>query len=221
VDQLLTQFGNSLQGILSSSPVQLTLRAVGLYVVLLWLGAAFWAFRDAGRRTHNLLVPYAAGALVILATPVFFPFALILYAIVRPSETLVEAWERRMAEEAAAETVPLCATCGRRTDPDWIACPSCGQRLHHRCASCGRLMGLDWALCAWCGADPAASSLIALRRPEAVPAVAPADERAASVVGSRRIGGAPRAPITEPVDVPAADGSDAVAAFAPSHLPVD
>jgi RNA polymerase subunit RPABC4/transcription elongation factor Spt4 len=173
VDQILKNFGDTVQGILDSPFVQVGIRAIALYVVLLWLGSAFWAFRDASRRTHNLFAPYAAGALIILATPLFFPFALILYAIVRPGETLLEAWERRMAEEAAAEAVPLCFGCGRRTDPEWLACPSCGQRLHHRCAACGRLMGLDWNLCAWCGSEPAAGAV-------AVPlSIADRDRRAA------------------------------------------
>lgn len=157
MDQLLSQFGSSVQGVVDSPAVQFALRAAAVYLVLLWLGSAFWAFRDAGHRSRNLLAPYLAGALVVLATPAFFPFALVLYMILRPGETLVEAWERRMAEEAAAEAIPLCAACGRRTDPDWLACPACGATLHHRCASCGRLMGLEWNVCAWCGSDPSGS----------------------------------------------------------------
>ncbi len=153
MDQLLGQFGDSFQGVLDSAPIQLALRAIALYLALLWLAAAFWAFRDAGRRTRNLVAPYVAGAVVILATPVLFPFALLLYLIVRPGETLTEAWERQLAEEAVADASPVCAGCGRRVDGDWLACPACGQRLHHRCASCGRLTGLDWNVCAWCGVE--------------------------------------------------------------------
>jgi RNA polymerase subunit RPABC4/transcription elongation factor Spt4 len=222
VDQILNSFGDSLRGILDSPVVQVAIRAVALYVILVWLGSAFWAFRDAGRRTHNLFAPYAAGALVILASPLFFPFALVLYAIVRPGETLVEAWERRMTEEAALEAVPLCAACGRRTDPDWLACPSCGQRLHRRCVACGRLMGLEWNLCAWCGSEPAAaiaavplSIADAERRaptPPFVPAAPP--DRAARLVGGASDPGASRAAV-------GAEDSESVAAFASSRLPLD
>lgn len=228
MDQLLNSFGDSLRGILDSPVVQVAIRAVALYAILVWLGSAFWAFRDAGRRTHNLFAPYAAGALVILATPLFFPFALILYAIVRPGETLVEAWERRMAEEAAAEAVPLCAGCGRRTDPDWLACPTCGQRLHRRCAACGRLMGLDWNLCAWCGSEPATGTAAVPRSianserrapvppdvptPPFVPAAPP--DHAARVIGSS-VGHA------ESGSGPGSETVDSVAAFAPSRLPLD
>jgi predicted RNA-binding Zn-ribbon protein involved in translation (DUF1610 family) len=203
VDQLLAQFGTSVQGVLDAPAVQFALRAAALYLVLLWLGSAFWAFRDASHRTHNLLVPYVAGAVVVLATPVFFPFALVLYLIVRPGETLVEAWDRRMAEEAAAEAVPLCAGCGRRTDPEWLACPSCGHVLHHRCATCGRLMALDWNVCAWCGTEPAASASDLLPRQQARDAFG-------------RFSGAPgrRGPSE-------AAAEESIAAFRPSRIPLD
>jgi RNA polymerase subunit RPABC4/transcription elongation factor Spt4 len=260
MDQLLAQFGQTIQGILDSPVVQVGARAVAIYVVLLWLGSAFWAFRDASHRTHNLLAPYAAGALVVLATPLFFPFALILYWIVRPGETLVDAWERRMAEEAAAEAIPLCSGCGRRTDPDWLACPSCGQRLHRRCAACGRLMGLDWNLCAWCGSEPA-TGVVALPLSVVDDSRSRWEDEVRARSTSRRAGGRPvdpsgvrptsdspptsgrRAPraaahehehdrtADDPREAssswsggassPADPSSDSVAAFAPSHLPVD
>jgi RNA polymerase subunit RPABC4/transcription elongation factor Spt4 len=231
VDQILKSFSDSIRGVLDSPFVQVGIRAVALYVILLWLGSAFWAFRDASRRTHNLLAPYAAGALIVLATPLFFPFALILYAIVRPGETLVEAWERRMAEEAAAEAVPLCSNCGRRTDPDWIACPSCGQRLHHRCAACGRLMGLDWNLCAWCGSEPAAS-IVPLpsanardRRAVARRVHEPAGYERADAGSRDRETRADAAIDTGAVSTSAVtggpDATDTIAAFAPTNLPLD
>ncbi|HET7028468.1 MAG TPA: zinc ribbon domain-containing protein [Candidatus Limnocylindrales bacterium] len=240
MDQILKSFGDSINGILDSPIVQVGIRAIALYVVLLWLGSAFWAFRDASRRTRNLIAPYAAGALVVLATPVFFPFALILYAIVRPGETLVESWERRMTEEAAAEAVPLCAGCGRRTDPDWLACPTCGQRLHHRCATCGRLMGLEWNLCAWCGTEvapdvvafpsPAQAGAGVRRRPRAVrsgaPMAIPAESALPLASPRREAFALGRAADDRPAGIEATThqgpaDSDGVAAFASRPLPLD
>ncbi len=194
MDQLLSQFGQEVQQVVDSPAVQFALRAAVLYLVLLWLGSAFWAFRDAGNRSRNLLAPYLAGALVVLATPLFFPLALVLYLIVRPGETLDEVWERRLTEEAAAETVSHCAACGRRTDREWLACPTCGAALHHRCVACGRLMDLDWNLCAWCGSEPA-------RPVVELPARSPASQLASSapkpsrgVAGLAAVGG-----VEEPV----------------------
>ncbi len=54
-----------------------------IYVVLLWLGTAYWAFRDMQARTENPILPYFAAGLIIFFTPVLFIFAVVLYLIVR------------------------------------------------------------------------------------------------------------------------------------------
>ena len=73
-----------------------------IYVVLLWLGTAYWAFRDMQARTENPILPYFASALIIFFTPLLFVFAVVLYLIVRPRESLAEVYERSLAEEIAA-----------------------------------------------------------------------------------------------------------------------
>ena len=55
-----------------------------VYVVLLWLGTAYWAFRDMQARSENPILPYFASALIIFFTPLLFLFAVVLYLIVRP-----------------------------------------------------------------------------------------------------------------------------------------
>lgn len=136
--------------------VQLAIQGIGVYFVVLWLAAAFWAFRDLQLRTANPVLPYLAAALVILFTPVFFPLAVIVYRIVRPAERIGEVSERELAEEALlaeVEAVRSCPTCHRRVHEEWLLCPSCRTRLNRVCPGCGRLVGLDWSLCAWCGRD--------------------------------------------------------------------
>ena len=59
-----------------------------IYVVLLWLGTAYWAFRDMQARSENPILPYFASALIIFFTPLLFLFAVVLYLIVRPRESL-------------------------------------------------------------------------------------------------------------------------------------
>ncbi len=144
-------------GDLFDSPVvQLGLRAIAIYVVILWLAGAYWAFRDMQLRTSNPILPYFAASLVILFTPVFFPFAIIAYRIVRPQEKIGEVYERTLAEEALlaeVEAVKSCPTCARRVNDEWIICPTCRTRLNRVCPNCSRLVGLDWSLCAWCGRD--------------------------------------------------------------------
>ena len=125
-------------------------------MVILWLAAAYWAFRDMQLRTANPIIPYFAASLVIIFTPVFFPFAIVAYRIVRPQEKIGEVYERTLAEEALlaeVEAVRSCPTCARRVNEEWIICPTCRTRLNRVCPNCSRLVGLDWSLCAWCGRD--------------------------------------------------------------------
>ena len=136
--------------------VELLGQLIVIYVVLLWLGTAYWAFRDMQARTENPILPYFAAALIIFFTPLLFVFAVILYLIVRPRESLAEVYERSLAEEtllAEVEKNKLCPTCRQRVGPDWLVCPNCRTRLHRICPACTRLAEPDWALCAYCGKE--------------------------------------------------------------------
>ncbi|MGH2512329.1 MAG: zinc ribbon domain-containing protein, partial [Candidatus Limnocylindrales bacterium] len=117
---------------------------------------AYWAYRDLQTRTTNPVAPYLAAALIIIFTPVLFLFGVVVYRILRPRETVAEANERALAEEAMMveiESQPHCANCGRQVHEDWIICPTCRNRLRRVCPNCSRLVELDWSLCAWCGKD--------------------------------------------------------------------
>ena len=155
MNQLLDSLGQAFAGILGAPIVQLGGRLAVGYLVLLWLAAAWWAHRDAARRTTNPVAPYAAGALIVLATPVLFVFAVLLYRVVRPGETLAESFERRLSQEALAVEVEgvRCRRCHRPANQEWLVCPTCGDRLRRQCAACSRLVELDWTLCAWCGRE--------------------------------------------------------------------
>jgi hypothetical protein len=136
--------------------VQLASQLIVIYVVLLWLGTAYWAFRDMQARTENPILPYFAAALIIFFTPLLFVFAVVLYLIVRPRETLAEVYERSLAEEsllAEVEKNELCPVCRDRVDSEWLVCPNCRTRLHRVCPSCNRLAEPTWPLCAFCGKD--------------------------------------------------------------------
>src|SRR3990170_2469759 len=156
IDQLLETLGSEIGKFLDAPLVRLTIQAVAFYVVLLWAATAYWAYRDLQTRTTNPVAPYLAAALIILFTPVFFFFGVIVYRILRPSETVAEANERALAEEAMMveiESQPHCANCSRQVHEDWIICPTCRNRLRRVCPNCSRLVELDWSLCAWCGKD--------------------------------------------------------------------
>ncbi len=156
MDQILTPITDAIGGFFSSPIVQLAFQGMAVYIVILWLAAAYWAFRDMQLRSENPVLPYLAAALIVLFTPVLFLFGVIVYRIVRPQEKIGEVYERNLAEEALlaeVESVKSCPACHRRINEEWIICPSCRTRLSRVCANCGRLVGLDWSLCAWCGKD--------------------------------------------------------------------
>ncbi len=156
MEDILDQVGQTISDIFSSAIVQFGIRAIGVYLVILWLATAYWAFRDMQQRSDNAILPYVAAAGIILFTPIFFVFAYWIYKIVRPHEKIGEVWERNLAEEALlaeVESVHHCPTCERRIDDEWIICPTCRTRLNRVCPNCSRLVGMDWSLCAWCGKD--------------------------------------------------------------------
>ena len=163
--------------------VSIAINMAVIYVVLLWLGTAYWAFRDMQARSENPILPYFASALIIFFTPLLFVFAVILYLILRPRETLAEVYERSLAEEsllAEVEKNELCPVCRDRVDADWIVCPNCRTRLHRVCPSCNRLADPTWPLCAYCGREFERPATRTAQRPRPVAADVAGEE----VIGS-------------------------------------
>jgi len=171
MDQIFAEIGKALAGFFGSPVVQLALQAIAVYLIILWLAGAYWAFRDMQQRTENPILPYVAASFIIIFTPIFFPLAIFVYKIIRPHEKIGEVYERNLAEEALlaeVEAIKSCPTCARRVNEEWIICPTCRTRLNRVCPNCSRLVGLDWSLCAWCGKDferPAAAIAASAGRP--------------------------------------------------------
>src|SRR6476469_6880217 len=156
MEQIFAEIGKAVGGFFGSAPVQFALQAISVYLIILWLAGAYWAFRDMQQRTENPILPYVAASFIIIFTPIFFPLAIFVYKIIRPHEKIGEVYERNLAEEALlaeVESIKSCPACHRRINEEWIICPTCRTRLNRVCANCGRLVGLDWSLCAWCGKD--------------------------------------------------------------------
>ena len=154
--EIIDTINDAIGGFFDNPIVQFALQALVVYFVILWLAAAYWAFRDMQQRSENPILPYLAAALIVLFTPLLFVFGIIVYRIVRPHEKIGEVYERNLAEEALlaeVEAIKTCPQCRRRVNDEWIICPTCRTQLSRVCANCGRLVGLDWALCAWCGRD--------------------------------------------------------------------
>lgn len=123
---------------------------LGAFSSALWLSMVIWTYRDMRARSRD---PFAQ-ALAALVVAVLTVPGLIVYLILRPRETLSEAYERTLEEEALLSSIEeraTCPGCGRATQPEWILCPYCHTRLKTLCPNCGRAMELPWKLCPHCG----------------------------------------------------------------------
>jgi RNA polymerase subunit RPABC4/transcription elongation factor Spt4 len=160
-----------------------TVRLVGIvlgaYGGVLWLSAIVWTYRDIRERTRDSVSQTVAVLLVLL----FNVAGLLLYFILRPQQTLTEAYERSLEAEALLQELQeqqACPTCRRRVEPDFIVCPYCRTALRDRCANCGRALKFAWSACPFCGSEraraPAATSPLAERPsvPSTGPTAAPA-----------------------------------------------
>lgn len=124
----------------------------GALLAALWLSIIIWTFRDMRSRSRDPFAQVLA-ALVVALLPVI---GFIIYLILRPPETLAEAYERALEEEALLQEIeerPACPGCSRTVDPNWILCPHCHTRLRKACPDCNALMDLQWQICPFCGND--------------------------------------------------------------------
>lgn len=125
---------------------------MGALLAALWLSLIIWAFRDMRARSRDPFAQLLA-ALVVAALPLV---GIIIYFILRPPETLAEAYERALEEEALLQEIeerPACPGCSRTIAPDWLLCPYCHTRLRKVCPDCQSLMELSWNLCPFCGSQ--------------------------------------------------------------------
>jgi hypothetical protein len=83
----------------------------------------------------------------------FFVPGLLLYLILRPKETLDQAFQRALEEEYLLQDLddlPLCPGCQRTVDPEFVLCPHCQTALRGPCPACSRLIDLRWNVCPYC-----------------------------------------------------------------------
>jgi RNA polymerase subunit RPABC4/transcription elongation factor Spt4 len=123
---------------------------LGALIAAVWLSLVIWTFRDMRSRSRDPFAQLLA-ALVVALLP---GAGLVVYLILRPPETLAEAYERALEEEALLQEIeerPACPGCSRTVQPNWILCPHCHTRLRKVCPDCNALMELQWNLCPFCG----------------------------------------------------------------------
>lgn len=124
--------------------------AAGLLLLVLWLAVVIWAGRDARRRSRSAWVVLFTVLLVALL-PVI---GLVVYLLLRPRETLIEAYDRALEQEALLQQIeerPVCPTCARPTQSNWFLCPACHTHLRQPCPNCNSPLELHWDICPYCG----------------------------------------------------------------------
>lgn len=130
--------------------VQLFIALVGAYFLALWFALAVWTFQDIQSRSRSALAQIFSTLVVVL-----LPIAgVLIYLILRPSETLEESFQRSLEEEYLIqdlEEYPFCPQCRRSVQDDFAWCPSCRYELREPCSGCERLVDLRWSACAYCG----------------------------------------------------------------------
>jgi hypothetical protein len=166
-----------MEDILGRVPFYLTILSTicgGVTVALLG-GIAIWTFRDIRARSRDILTHILATLLVIVL-PVI---GLVVYLMLRPRETLSDAYERSLEQEAllqAIEEPEICPGCGQRVRGEYLYCPACHTRLKRSCPECSHPLHLNWTLCPYCGASVTPQALEPV--PAAIQEVASAEDTA-------------------------------------------
>jgi RNA polymerase subunit RPABC4/transcription elongation factor Spt4 len=122
---------------------------LGTVTAAFWLAFIIWTYKDMRARSRDPLAPIAASIMVAL----LFVFGVIIYVMLRPRETLADAYERSLEEEALLQEIeekPHCPGCGRAVKGDWQVCPYCHTKLKKPCVQCGRVLELPWNICPHC-----------------------------------------------------------------------
>src|SRR5713101_3129319 len=170
----------------------------GVWLLLLWLSIIVWVYRDVRDRSRDL----GLQVLAVFVTMMFFPGfnipGLALYLMMRPRETLEEAYSRSLEEEALLREIGdegICPSCRRFVERAWLTCPFCQTQLKDVCSKCEQLLSFSWVACPYCGKERKGAPLTA-----AAPSVPPLKEDAPEPVSapSRRR------------SAPAATGADAM-----------
>jgi RNA polymerase subunit RPABC4/transcription elongation factor Spt4 len=123
---------------------------LGIYLILIQLSLAVWTYEDIRARSENLLWRLLSTLLVLL----FGLFGVLVYLLLRPKEKLAEVYARSLERAYILQDIeerPVCPTCQRGVEPDFVLCPYCHTPLRKKCPHCGRLMDLSWQRCPYCG----------------------------------------------------------------------
>lgn len=132
--------------------LQVLIALNGAFFISTWFVLIVWTYRDIESRSKNVVTQVFSTLLAVFA---WIP-GVMLYMMLRPKETLDEAYQKSLEEEYLLQDLqelPLCPNCNNFVHDDWQICPHCNTQLREGCHNCGRLVDLRWELCPYCGAE--------------------------------------------------------------------
>jgi RNA polymerase subunit RPABC4/transcription elongation factor Spt4 len=154
---------------------------LGTWLLLLWLSIIVWVYRDIRDRTRDLGLQVLAVFIVMMFFPGFNIPGLALYLMMRPRETLEEAYSRSLEEEALLREIGdegLCPSCRRFVERSWRVCPFCQTQLKDTCTHCEQLLSFNWVVCPYCTTERKAALLTMTPMPPPAVATASRQEQA-------------------------------------------
>ena len=165
---------------------QVLVALTGAYLIVLWFALIVWTFRDIEGRSRSVFTQVFSTLLSVL----FFVPGVLVYMLLRPKETLDQAFQRSLEEEYLLqdlEELPHCPSCHRYVEDDFVLCPHCHAQLREACGNCERLVDLRWPLCPYCGVVHSEQNELAERvEPPAPRWTAPGLRRRRSLEGAPR-----------------------------------
>ena len=140
-----------IEGIVARS-LQVLIALGGAYLVATWFVLIVWTYRDIESRSKNVVTQVFSTLLTVF----FWVPGVLLYMLLRPKETLDEAYQKSLEEEYLLQDLqelPVCPTCNHFMHDEWQICPHCNTQLREGCHNCGRLVDLRWDICPYCGVE--------------------------------------------------------------------
>ena len=102
----------------------------------------------------------------------------------RPRETLRDAYERQLEQEAILSELhssSSCPNCRRPVQDDFMVCAHCSTNLKAPCKSCGRLLTHAWRACPYCATPKASAQQVSGQQVSGQRAASPATQPALQV----------------------------------------
>ena len=126
-----------------------------VYFFVLWIAIIIWVTKDIINRTNNVFFQLISILIVLFWTPLW----VIVYLLIRPSQTLFEKlYEEDLIEDdnqpKEEQIIKIsCPSCSYIINSEYKFCPNCRTKLKNECISCHKELKPEWTLCPYCGVD--------------------------------------------------------------------